>query len=141
MVDKNDVNQKAWTEHVPGQRKVVGFYDKVTIHAAYTYNKRDRSPSSAREKVTTHSMYLQDPRQVASTRDKVATHSIYLQDPRQVASTRDKVTIHSMYLQDPRQVASTRDRVTTYSMYMYQCFVKYKIYYHNSGCRCYSLSF
>ena len=34
--NKNDVNQKAWTDHVPGQRKVVGLYNKVTGHAACT---------------------------------------------------------------------------------------------------------
>ena len=34
--NKNDVNQKAQTDHVPGQQKVVGLYDKVTGHAACT---------------------------------------------------------------------------------------------------------
>ena len=34
--NKNDVNQKARTDHVPGQWKVVGLYDKVTGHVACT---------------------------------------------------------------------------------------------------------
>ena len=34
--NENNVNQKAWTDHVQRQWKVVSLYDKVTGHAAST---------------------------------------------------------------------------------------------------------
>ena len=53
---------------------------------------------------------IQDPRLVTTTTcDSYNAHSMYLQDPRQVASTCDIVTTHT---QDPREVASTCDKVT-----------------------------
>ena len=124
--NKNNVNQKTWTEHVPGQRKIISLFHKVTTHWFSMYLHGLRQVAGTCEKVTSqhtrsktghhqymwksynaHSMYLQDPRQVASTCDIVTTHT---QDPRQVASTCDIVTTHT---QDPREVASTCDKVTT----------------------------
>ena len=135
-------------------RQVASIRDKITKHTACTYKTRDRSPVHVTklqhtqhvptrpktgrqytwQNYNTHSMYLQDPKQVASTRDKIATHTACTYKTRnrspvhvtklqhtQHVPTRPKTgrqytwqnyNTHSMYLQDLRQVASTCDKVT-----------------------------
>ena len=134
--------QNTHSMYLQDPRQVAGAHNIITTHTACTYKTQDRSPvhmtklqhtqhvptrpETGRrytwQNYNTHSMYLQDPRQVAGTHDKITTHTQHVPTRPETGRryTWQNYNTHSMYLQDPRQVAGTHDKITTHTACTYK---------------------